>query len=85
MKRLGFLSSCCFLLTQCIGPAPMPQAMPQPSYAPAPSGGMPQIINVSAYDPKEKQRGGVGYSENDVVSPAGQRCQRIDRPSWQGR
>lgn len=27
---------------------------------------MPQIINVSAYDPKEKQRGGVGYSERDV-------------------
>jgi GH25 family lysozyme M1 (1,4-beta-N-acetylmuramidase) len=29
-------------------------------------GGMPQIINVSAYDPKEKQRSGVSYSENDV-------------------
>ena len=29
-------------------------------------GAMPQIINVSAYDPKEKQRSGVGYSENDV-------------------
>lgn len=27
---------------------------------------MPQVINVSAYDPKEKQRGGVSYSENDV-------------------
>lgn len=27
---------------------------------------MPQIINVSAYDPKEKQRPGVGYSEHDV-------------------
>jgi len=27
---------------------------------------MPQIINVSAYDPKEKQRSGVGYSERDV-------------------
>ena len=32
----------------------------------APSGGMPQIINVSAYDPKERQREGRGYSENDV-------------------
>jgi len=28
--------------------------------------GMPQIINVSAYDPKEKQRAGVSYSVNDV-------------------
>jgi GH25 family lysozyme M1 (1,4-beta-N-acetylmuramidase) len=29
-------------------------------------GAMPQIINVSAYDPKEKQRSGVSYSERDV-------------------
>ncbi len=29
-------------------------------------GAMPQIINVSAYDPKEKQRAGSGYTENDV-------------------
>jgi GH25 family lysozyme M1 (1,4-beta-N-acetylmuramidase) len=29
-------------------------------------GAMPQIINVSAYDPKEKQRSGVSYSEHDV-------------------
>lgn len=28
--------------------------------------GMPQIINVSAYDPKEKQRSGVSYSEHNV-------------------
>lgn len=27
---------------------------------------MPQIINVSAYDPKERQRTGVGFSHNDV-------------------
>lgn len=27
---------------------------------------MPTIINVSAYDPKEKQRSGVSYSEHDV-------------------
>ena len=31
-------------------------------------GAMPQIINVSAYDPKEKQRAGVSYSERDVSS-----------------
>jgi GH25 family lysozyme M1 (1,4-beta-N-acetylmuramidase) len=29
-------------------------------------GAMPQIINVSAYDPKEKQRAGVSYSMHDV-------------------
>ncbi len=29
-------------------------------------GAMPQIINVSSYDPKEKQRPGVSYSEHDV-------------------
>jgi len=29
-------------------------------------GALPQIINVSAYDPKEKQRAGVSYSEHDV-------------------
>lgn len=27
---------------------------------------MPQIINVSAYDPKERQRSGQSYSEHDV-------------------
>jgi GH25 family lysozyme M1 (1,4-beta-N-acetylmuramidase) len=30
------------------------------------SAAMPQIINVSAYDPKEKQRSGDSYSEHDV-------------------
>lgn len=34
--------------------------------APGSFGGMPQIINVSAYDPKEKQRSGASYSERDV-------------------
>ncbi len=29
-------------------------------------GTMPQIINVSSYDPKEKQRPGLSYSERDV-------------------
>lgn len=29
-------------------------------------GAMPQIINVSSYDPKEKQRSGTSYSEQDV-------------------
>jgi GH25 family lysozyme M1 (1,4-beta-N-acetylmuramidase) len=34
--------------------------------APAGFGAMPHVINVSAYDPKEKQRAGVSYSERDV-------------------
>src|SRR5690349_10531045 len=29
-------------------------------------GAMPHIINVSAYDPKERQRAGVSYSPNDL-------------------
>jgi hypothetical protein len=33
---------------------------------PASRGAMPQIINVSAYDPKERQRAGASYSEHDV-------------------
>ncbi|MBL9177073.1 MAG: hypothetical protein JNM65_03355 [Verrucomicrobiaceae bacterium] len=30
------------------------------------AGGRPQIINVSAYDPKERQRAGRSYSQHDV-------------------
>ncbi len=42
--------------------------------APAPvaggSGGLQEIINVSAYDPKERQRDGNGFSQHDVSSLA---------------
>jgi GH25 family lysozyme M1 (1,4-beta-N-acetylmuramidase) len=38
----------------------------QPGGLPPHTWGMPQIINVSAYDPKEKQRAGVSYSEHNV-------------------
>lgn len=34
--------------------------------APTPSRGITEIVNVSAYDPKEKQRAGRSYSEHDV-------------------
>jgi len=34
--------------------------------APDSLGAMPEIINVSAYDPKEKQRPGASFSEHDV-------------------
>lgn len=30
------------------------------------SGGWTHVVNVSAYDPKERQRGGRGFSEHDV-------------------
>lgn len=52
MKYLVFLSFA-ILLTSCVSSTGGPA-------------GMPQIINVSAYDPKEKQRDGVSYSEHDV-------------------
>lgn len=45
------------LLTNCAGKS-YGQALPSPR--------QPQIINVSAYDPKEKQRGGRSFSEHDV-------------------
>jgi GH25 family lysozyme M1 (1,4-beta-N-acetylmuramidase) len=54
MKSLPFLPSL-LLVAFCIR-----------ATSPAGLGAMPQIVNVSAYDPKEKQRSGVGYSEHDV-------------------
>ncbi len=54
MKRFVFLPVV-FLLAICLRAS-----------LPAGWGALPEIINVSAYDPKEKQRGGVSYSEHDV-------------------
>lgn len=56
MKRFVLLPSV-LLVVFCIGAS-----------TPGSIGAMPQIINVSAYDPKEKQRAGVSYSERDVSS-----------------
>jgi GH25 family lysozyme M1 (1,4-beta-N-acetylmuramidase) len=50
------------LLVSCSAPVPTAIPVSQPMV----QQGMPQIINVSAYDPKEKQRAGVGFSQNDV-------------------
>jgi GH25 family lysozyme M1 (1,4-beta-N-acetylmuramidase) len=50
MKHL-FLLPLALVLVQCGATGPI---------------GQPQIINVSAYDPKEKQRTGRGYSQHDV-------------------
>ena len=66
MNRL-LLLPLILLLSHCSSP----QAAPGPaSGPPAPPvayhGGMPQIINVSAYDPKEHQRNGRSYNEHDV-------------------
>ncbi len=65
MPRRLLLVSLCLGLAHCAapGPAASPTARPAPS-----AGGYTQVINVSAYDPKERQRGGAGYSENDVSS-----------------
>lgn len=57
------LAALALTLSQCRSPVD-----PAGSSTPAAVGGgaMPQIVNVSAYDPKEKQREGRPYSENDV-------------------
>lgn len=56
-RRLLPLLALVPLLTQCGSTKSVPMSA---------SGRMPQIINVSAYDPKERQRAGSGYSEHDV-------------------
>jgi hypothetical protein len=50
------------VLCQCAGSA---RRESRPVSANSPSG-MPQIINVSAYDPKERHRAGQAYSEQNV-------------------
>ena len=60
MKRLFFLPAA-LLLAQCSTPATPPSGG-----GGQPVAGLPQIINVSAYDPKEKQRPGRSFSEHDV-------------------
>jgi len=53
-----------FALSQC-RTSVEPAGPSSPAAAVAP-GQMPQIINVSAYDPKEKQREGRSYTEHDL-------------------
>jgi GH25 family lysozyme M1 (1,4-beta-N-acetylmuramidase) len=62
MSRLFLLPLIVFLAQCASPPGSTPGSLPQSS------GGLPQIINVSAYDPKERQREGSGYSEHDVSS-----------------
>ena len=61
MKRLSLLPII-LVLAQCSGPG----AGGHSNSAPVVSRGLPQIINVSAYDPKERQRAGRSYTEHDV-------------------
>ena len=60
--RFALLTLLLLAINGCVAPAP--QAVPLPPSASA--SGAPQIINVSAYDPKERQRSGMSYSEHDV-------------------
>ncbi len=72
MKRLLLLPFV-LLLAHCTSSGP-PSVSPggppdaAPVGAPVSSRGLPEIINVSAYDPKERQRAGRSYSENDVAA-----------------
>ena len=62
MKRLALLPFA-VLLSQCASPQP---AGKPSNFTVVSRSGPPQIINVSAYDPKEKQRSGRSYSPQDV-------------------
>jgi GH25 family lysozyme M1 (1,4-beta-N-acetylmuramidase) len=59
-RQYWFLLGASLGLVQCVG------AGPQPPSGPVASVGYPEIINVSAYDPKERQRPGRSYSVNDL-------------------
>lgn len=60
MRGLSFLLPGLLLASCSVQPGSTPGSLPPHSW------GMPQIINVSAYDPKEKQRAGVGFTEHNV-------------------
>ena len=59
-----FLLSAALVFASCS----MTGANSGPTASSGASGGLPQIINVSAYDPKEKQRSGQAYSEHNVAA-----------------
>ncbi|MDB6134762.1 MAG: hypothetical protein JWM59_3005 [Verrucomicrobiales bacterium] len=68
MKRL-LLLPLVLLLVHCARPGAVPETMAGPSpgmAAPAVSGQLTEVVNVSAYDPKERQRAGTPYSEHNV-------------------
>lgn len=59
---------CLFLLPAALtfASCSMTGANSTPSAPSAAAGGLPQIINVSAYDPKERQRAGLAFSEHNL-------------------
>jgi GH25 family lysozyme M1 (1,4-beta-N-acetylmuramidase) len=63
MKYRLLLLPLTLVLSQC---QQAPSAAPSRGGAAPSAGPWPQIINVSAYDPKERQREGRSYTENDV-------------------
>ena len=65
MKRL-LLFPLVLLLAQCSTGASAPVSTTVATSASA--SGLPTIINVSAYDPKERQRNGNGFSEHNVTA-----------------
>lgn len=65
MKRRLFLLPLALFLSHCAAPSPGASSSFSSSQ-PSTTRGLPQIINVSAYDPKERQRDGRGYTEHDV-------------------
>jgi len=66
MKYLLLVSLSAFLIQCRTDPSTMPDSYPAAST----SGALQQVINVSSYDPKERQREGRGFSENDVSALA---------------
>ena len=72
MKRLALLVPILLAFSQCTPPGPRnetsgkPANSGRPAIVPTGSRGFQQIINVSSWDPKERQRSGRGFSEHDV-------------------
>lgn len=70
MLRLLFrhlpLVSLALALPACTSPGPTNPGSEPDAPRPQVTRGLPQIINVSAYDPKERQREGSRYSESDL-------------------
>lgn len=66
--RVAFLASLLLLLCHCSPQPPTSDGRSAAAEArpPSRSGSLQHIINVSSYDPKERQRSGRSYSEHDV-------------------
>ena len=65
MIRFSLLAVTVLSLCHC-APQSATGGDPAAAARPSSSGGLQHVINVSAYDPKERQRSGRSYSPNDV-------------------